>query len=305
MNETSGIVPAPAKWGLENPLIAAACVMAAVFLFATQDTLSKILVVDYSPLQIAWVRYGINTLLLIPFLIRDHGRPLRTAMPLTQGARSLAVLSSAIIFMAGLSFLPVADATAINFISPLLVTALSIPILGEKVGIRRWTAVVIGFIGMLVIVRPGGGTFQIAAFLPALSATCWGLALVLTRRLSARAETGLTTLTYSTVFPALLLTIVLPFVWRPLTTKALILMLAIGFISIAAQYLMILGYSKRPASALAPLSYAQLIWATTYGYLVFSAIPGLLTWVGAAIVVASGLYVLRRERIVKAAAATS
>ncbi len=304
MSEAAAIPAAPRKWGLENPLVAAGCVLFAVVLFASQDTLSKILVVDYSPLQIAWTRYGINSLLLIPFLIRSRGRGLKTKMPWTQGARSLAVLTSAIIFMLGLSFLPVADATAINFVSPLLVTALSIPMLGEKVGIRRWTAVGIGFVGMLVIVRPGGDAFQLAAFLPAVSASCWAMGLILTRRLSTAAESSLTTITYSTIFPALALTVLMPFVWHPLTPRAILWMLIIGVISVSAQYLMILGYSKRPASALAPLSYAQLIWATLYGYLVFDHIPRALTWVGAAIVVASGLYVLRRERIVKAGAST-
>lgn len=300
MSEAAAVTAGPrSKWGLENPLVAAGCVMAAVLLFASQDTLSKILVVDYSPFQIAWARYGINTLLLVPFLIRSHGAGLKTKMPWTQSARSLAVLTSAIIFMAGLSFLPVADATAINFVSPLLVTALSIPMLGEKVGIRRWTAVAIGFVGMLVIVRPGSDSFQLAAFLPVVSATCWAMALVLTRRLSAGGESSLAIITYSTVFPALVLTVMMPFVWHPLTARAILWMVVIGVISVTAQYLMILGYSKRPASALAPLSYAQLIWATTYGYLVFDHIPSPLTWLGAAIVVASGLYVLRRERVVK------
>ncbi|HEY1721178.1 MAG TPA: DMT family transporter [Magnetospirillaceae bacterium] len=304
MSETAIASPASQnKWRLDNPLVAAGCVMLGVIVFASQDTLSKILVVDYSPLQIAWVRYGINTLVLVPFLIRSRGAGLKTKMPWTQFARSMGVFSSAIIFMLGLRFLPVADATAINFISPLLVTALSIPILGEKVGIRRWTAVVIGFIGMLIIVQPGSAAFQVAAFLPALSATCWGIALVLTRKLSAAAESSLTTITYSTILPALILSVLLPFVWRPLTGHAIIWMTVIGFISVAGQYLMILGFSKRPASSLAPFSYAQLIWATMYGYLVFGAIPSLLTWIGAAVVVLSGLYVLRRERIVKAAAA--
>jgi drug/metabolite transporter (DMT)-like permease len=288
----------PQRWGLERPLVAAGCVLSAVLLFASQDTLSKILVVDYSPFEIAWFRYGVNTLVLLPFLLRSRGAALRTALPKVQAARSFVVLASAIVFMTGLEFLPVADATAINFVAPLLVTALSIPLLGEKVGIRRWTAVVIGFVGMLVIVQPGGGAFQLASFLPAVSASFWALALILTRRLGA-VDPGLTTLTYSTVFPAVALTVMMPFVWRTPTLEALVWMVAIGVISVTAQYLMILGYSKRPASALAPLSYAQLIWATMYGYLVFDHIPSPLTWLGAAIVVASGLYVLRRERIVK------
>ena len=287
------------RWALDSPLVAAGCVLGGVLLFATQDMLSKVLVVDYSPLEIAWVRYGINTILILPFMVRHHGRALRTRVPLLQGARSLAVLTSAVIFMAGLGYLPQADATSISFLSPLLVTALSIPLLGEKVGIRRWTAVAIGFVGMLVIVRPGSSAFQLPALLPIASASFWALALVLTRRLGV-SEAGLTTLTYSTVLPAVILTLLLPFFWRTPDARAVILMLAIGVVSVLAQYLTILGYSKRPASSLAPLTFTQLVWATMYGYLVFDAIPGPWTWLGAAIIVASGLYTFRRERIVRA-----
>lgn len=304
MSETATASVLPRTWRLENPAVAAGCVLLAVFLFASQDAISKTLVTDYSPLQIGWVRYTVNTVVLIPFLIRSRGAAFRTAMPLTQGARSLGVLASSIIFILGLAYLPVADATAINFVSPLLVTALSIPILGEKVGIRRWSAVAVGFIGMLVIVRPGGATFQLASFLPMISATAWATALVLTRRLSGGAESSLTTITYSSVFPTLILTAVQPFVWHALTWHGFLGMTATGLLSIAAQYLMILAYSKRPASSLAPLSYAQLIWATMYGFLIFDQIPVPLTWLGSAIVIASGLYVLRRERIVRARAAT-
>jgi drug/metabolite transporter (DMT)-like permease len=299
MSEAAALSPSSGKWGLERPIVAAGCVLLAVLLFASQDTLSKILVVDYSPFEIAWVRYGVNCLLLTPFLLRSRGRALRTAMPWTQLGRSFVVIASAIIFMTGLNFLPVADATAINFVAPLLVTALSIPLLGEKVGVRRWTAVVIGFVGMLVIVQPGGSAFQLAAFLPAISASFWAMALIFTRKLSGGRESSLTTITYSTVFPWLGLTVMMPFLWHTPDLRAWLLMGIVGVISVSAQFLMILAYSRRPASALAPLSYAQLIWATMYGYLVFGNVPAPLTWLGAAIVVASGLYVLRRERVVK------
>ncbi len=293
------------RWTLENPLAAAGCVAGGVLLFATQDMLSKILVADYSPFEIAWVRYGTNSLILIPFILRSHGRAVRTRLPYHQVGRSMAVLASALLFMAGLGFLQQPDATSITFLSPLLVTALSIPLLREKVGIRRWTAVVIGFCGMLVIVRPGGDAFQLAALFPVCSASLWALALILTRQLSARAEPGLTTLTFSTLLPTAVLTGILPFAWRTPDAKAALLMLAIGVVSVLAQYLTIIGYSKRPASSLAPLTYTQLLWAAMYGYLVFDAVPGLWTWVGAAIIVASGLYVFRRERVVKATRAAA
>jgi drug/metabolite transporter (DMT)-like permease len=275
-------------------------VLMAMIVFSSQDTLSKILVADYSPFQIAWCRYAINLTVLVPFVLRSRGNALKTRMPWIQLARGLAVAGSAVVFMAGLGKMPIADATAIQFVSPLLITAFSIPLLGEKVGARRWTAVIIGFAGILVIVRPGSEAFQLGALLPLFSAALWALGMVLTRRIK-NAETPLTTLTISTLVAVAILSAILPFVWTPVTLRAALLLLAMGIISIVGQFLMILGYSRRPASVLAPLSYTQMVWSTLSGVIVFGAIPGLSTWVGGAIVVVSGLYVLRRERVVATA----
>lgn len=280
----------------DNVLGAAGFVLGAIVVFSSQDTMSKILVVDYSPIEIAWFRYLVNTLILIPFLLRSRGRILVTRMPWQQTARAGAVLGSAVVFMAALDSLPIADATAINFISPLVVTALSIPMLGERVGLRRWIAVLVGFAGVLVIIRPGSGTFGWAALLPLFSATLWAIGLILTRRMSPT-EPALTTLSYSTFLAAIALTLVLPFVWRTPDGEALVLLLVIGVISVTGQYLMIVGYSRAAASVLAPLTYTQMIWSTTLGYLVFNAVPGLFTWIGGAIIVASGLYVLHRQQV--------
>jgi len=263
--------------------------------FSSQDTLSKILVVDYSPFQIAWCRYAINLLILIPFLLRSRGKVLVSRLPWIQLARGFAVAGSAVVFMAGLGRMPIADATAIQFISPLLITAFSIPFLGERVGPSRWIAVIVGFIGIVIIVRPGSDAFQLGALLPLFSAVLWAIGMVLTRRIK-NAESALTTLGISTLVAIAVLTAILPFVWSPLTVRAALLLLAMGLISILGQYLMILGYSRRPASVLAPLSYTQMVWSTISGLVIFGAIPGLSTWIGGAIVVASGLYVLRREQ---------
>jgi drug/metabolite transporter (DMT)-like permease len=160
--------------------------------------------------------------------------------------------------------------------------------------------VVIGFAGMLIIVRPGGDAFQLSATLPLLSAVAWAIGMVLTRRIK-NAEPPLTTLGISTVVAVVTLTGIMPLVWTPLTLRAALLLLAMGLISILGQYLMILGYSRRPASVLAPLGYTQIVWSTLSGVLVFGAVPGWSTWLGGAIVVASGLYVLRRERVLATA----
>lgn len=282
-------------WKPGDSVVAAGCVLLAVVLFATQDTLSKILVADYSPFEITWVRYVISTILLTPVLVRMKGEALRTRLPWLQYARGCSMIVSSILFLTGVRWVPIADASAINFCSPLLVTALSIPFLGEKVGARRWAAVAIGFVGMLVIVQPGGAAFNASSLVIAASTTFWSFTLILTRRLG-RTESSLTTLAYSTLIPAVVLSVVMPFVWRTPDLKGLILMMAIGTISVAGHYLMILGFSKRPASALAPLSYTQLVWAVLYGIFIFDTVPNVSTWVGTAIVVVSGLYVLRLDQ---------
>lgn len=285
------------KWYAGDAPVAVGCVLLAVLLFATQDTLSKILVADFSPFEITWVRFVVSTVLLAPLLVRLKGGALATHMPWTQCARGCSMIVSSTLFLTGVRWLPIADASAINFASPLLVTALSIPFLGEKVGMRRWAAVLLGFIGMLVIVQPGGSGFNSASLIVAASTCFWAVTLILTRRLAA--ESGVTTLAYSTLIPLLVLSAIVPFVWRMPDTKALIMMSALGAISVAGHYLMILGFSKRPASALAPLSYTQLVWTVMYGILVFGTVPSVPTWIGTAIVVASGLYVLRLEQTSK------
>jgi drug/metabolite transporter (DMT)-like permease len=285
----------------ERPLAAIGFVLMSMVVFSAMDTLSKLLVVDYSPIEIAWGRYAVNFLMLAPFVIRSRFRVLATARPVVQSLRGVAMLSSAILFMAGLAHMPIADATTIGFVSPLLVTALSIPFLGERVGVRRWAAVVLGFVGVLIIIRPGTAAFDPAALFPLLSASCWAGGLILTRRIKA-SEPALTTLSYTTLVGVLVLSAALPVVWRPLTLEAALLLGLMGALSTFGQYCLILGFMRGPASLLAPFSYSQMIWSTLAGVVIFDTVPGLCTWVGSAIVVASGLYVLHRERVVRGGA---
>ena len=293
------LAAAPAE-AEEQPLAAIGFVLLAMVVFSAMDTISKLLVADYSPIEVAWGRYTVNAVMLAPFVVGSGGRALATLKPAVQVARGIAMLASALLFMAGLAYLPIADATTIGFVSPLLVTALSIPFLGEKVGMRRWSAVVLGFIGMLIVIRPGTAAFDPAAFFPLLSAAAWAGGLVLTRRIKA-SEPALTTLAYTTVVGVLVLSMALPLVWRPLSLEAAGLLGLLGVLSTVGQYSLILGYMRGPASLLAPFSYTQMIWSTLAGVVVFGTVPGLFTWIGGTIVMASGLYVFHRERIVRGA----
>ncbi|HUK08815.1 MAG TPA: DMT family transporter [Stellaceae bacterium] len=270
----------------------------ALLVFSAMDATSKILVQDYSPIEVGWGRFFVNLLLLLPFALRHGAHPFRTATPLVQILRGFAMVGSGVFFMAALVTMPIPDATAVSFVSPFFVTALSIPILGERVGIRRWSAVAVGFIGILVIVQPGSATFNPTSLLPMASSFCFASGLVLTRRIRS-GDSALTTLLYTCGVATLVMSAMVPFVWQPLTPAALARVTLMGCLSGVAQYFLLLGYQRAPASLLAPFSYVQIITSTFWGAVLFHTWPEPSTWVGSAIVVASGIYVLHRERVVK------
>ncbi|MDB5408485.1 MAG: multidrug transporter permease [Rhodospirillales bacterium] len=271
--------------------------LAALMLFSIQDTFSKLLAVTYHPLEIAFVRFLTMLVLILPFLLRRPGA-LRSNMPGRQLVRGLTMFGATTLFILGLSHLPIAEATAIGFVSPLFVTALSIPMLGETIGPRRWAAVVVGFIGVLVVIRPGTSAFQPAALFPIASSTFWALGIVLTRTMHG-ADKTLTILIYSTLIGFCVSGLTMPFVWRTPDLAALAMMTAQGTLSTIGQALMIAAFGRAGASVLAPFSYSQMLWATALGYAVFNTIPDTLTGIGSAIIIASGLYILHRERILQ------
>jgi drug/metabolite transporter (DMT)-like permease len=289
------VLPADSRPGAERPFLAIGLVLLAVGLFSVMDALSKLLAARLDPIEVVWGRYLVILVMLAPLALR---RPLLlvAARPALQLLRGVSVLGAALLFIAGLQRLALADATAIAFASPLIVTALSIPLLGEHIGVRRWSAVAVGFAGVLVVVRPGSGAIGTAAFLPLLSAACWALGIVVTRRMGGT-DRPVTTLLYSTTIGFVLSGAALPFVWRHASLADWTLMAAMGVLSAAGQYLFIAGLVRGAASLLAPFSYSQMIWSTAMGYLVFGAVPTVWTWCGAALVVASGVYIAHRERV--------
>jgi drug/metabolite transporter (DMT)-like permease len=283
--------PTPYAWG------AIAQAVIAVFLFSISDTFAKYLREASLPAaEIAWLRYFIFVLFGLALTARRHITTLWPKRPRLQIARGITLVGSAVLFMAGLAQLQMAEASAISFVAPAFITALSIPLLGERVGIRRWLGTLAGLLGVLVVIRPGAGTLQLAALFPLGSAACWAVTIVITRRMgtSDRSET---TLLWSAAVGLLLLTALLPLGFVTPTWREVGLGTLLGIAASSGQYLLILAYRRAAASLLAPFSYIQLLFSGALGYAVFGSIPDAWAFVGAAIIIASGLYIVHRERV--------
>lgn len=270
--------------------------VSAVLLFSVSDALAKLLRASLPAVEIAWLRYLTFTGFAIVLAARGRFAGLWPKRPGLQALRGVTLVGSAVFFITGLSQLQIAEASAISFVSPAFITALSIPFLGETVGVRRWAAVLAGLAGVLIVIRPGGGALQSAAVFPLLSAICWAIAIIVTRRMGTR-DRSETTLFWSALVGLLLLTVMLPFGFVPPTLGQVGVGAMIGLAASIGQYLLILAYRRTAASLLAPFSYAQLLSSTLLGYMVFDAIPDGTTFLGAAVIIASGLYTVHRERI--------
>ena len=179
-----------------------------------------------------------------------------------------------------------------------MVTALAIPLLGEKVGARRWTAVVVGLVGALFIIRPGFGTLHWATMMPLATALCYALYQITTRILAA-SDPPVTTFLYTAIVGIILLSVAAPLVWQPMGGFDWALMIAIGLLGGGGHYCIIQAMRRAQASALAPFGFVQLVWVTLAGYLAFGDFPDGFTIAGAVIVVSSSIYVFYRESVVK------
>ncbi|HVY15646.1 MAG TPA: DMT family transporter [Rhodopila sp.] len=265
-------------------------------MFAGSDTISKYLSGSFPIFEFIWIRYVLFLAMAVVLAHRQGSRSLHPNNVGLQVLRGFCVVGSSVLFVYGARSMNIAQATTINFLSPMLVTVLSIPLLRETVGLRRWAAVVAGLIGMLIVVRPGLGGFQPAALFGVASAFCWASALIITRMIS-NTDTAQTTVLWSAGIGAGILTLLLPLeaVWPE--PWQLGLSLFMGLIASGGQWLVILAHRHAAASVLAPFFYTQLLWVTGLGFLVFGNLPDTWTLAGAGVIVASGLYTAHRERL--------
>ena len=261
------------------------------------DATAKYLVRDHTLFLVVWARYAGQMLVVTPFAWQRGGpRFWRTQRLGIQLLRSAFLLVATFCFFGGLRYLPLAEASAIVFLTPVLVVVLSGPLLGERPDRTRWIAVITGFVGIMILVRPGSAIFHPAALLLVVAAICNALFLLITRKLVD--ESAYTTLFYSALVGTVGLSLALPWEIGDSTAgwhEALMLML-LGLLAGLGHWFVIGAYRLAPASLLTPLAYLQILWATSYGYLIFGQLPDRWSALGMAIVVGSGLWLALQER---------
>lgn len=261
----------------------------------TQDALMKWLIADYSVGELLFYR-GAFALLPVAAIIARRGgfQVLKTRNVRGHAIRNLFVLANNVLFILALAFMPLTDVITISFTGPLFVTALAVPFLGERVGWRRWTAVVVGFSGIFIMMRPGEAALQLAALLPVGAALGAAARDIVTRRMAA-SENTFTILFYLTLTITLAGLATLPFGWQRPTAADLAMFAATGLLFAFGQYAILYAFRLAEATVLVPFRYVNLVWATLFGFLVWGDLPDRFMIAGATLVVGSGLYVLHRE----------
>ncbi|MDA8766243.1 DMT family transporter [Candidatus Pelagibacter bacterium] len=259
------------------------------------DGFAKYLSDDLPILQITWARYFFTVAFVFPIMFFFYKKQLVWSdKPRLQIFRGLILLSANICFFYAISIISLAKALTLAFIAPLIVTAFSPILLGEKVGYRRWTAVAVGFIGSLIVIRPGFLEFNLASMAALATGFFYGFYLIITRKLST-SDNPLLTLLITGMVGALLVSLIIPFYWVKPTLNQWSLMAGIGVFACIGHLFLILSLKYADASKLAPLGYTEIIPNVIIGYYFFSELPDNWTYLGLFIIVLSGLYISRRE----------
>ena len=263
------------------------------------DGFAKYLSADLPILQITWARYFFTVFFILPIMFLFFNKQLVwTDKPKLQFVRGLILLCANVCFFYSISVISLAKALTLAFIAPLIVTALSPFLLGEKVGVRRWTAVIIGFIGSLVVIRPGFVELNLASLAALSTGVMYGFYLIITRKLST-SDNPLLTLLLTGVVGAIIISCVMPFVWVQPTVNQWSMMAGIGVFACIGHLFLILSLKYADASKLAPFSYFEIITNIIIGYYFFDNFPDNWTFFGLFIIILSGIYISRRENINK------
>ena len=272
----------------------------AICIMPAMNAIAKYLVADYPMPQVVWARFTGHFLFTVAIFFPRFGwRLFIPARPAMQFGRSAVMFTSNGMFIVALATISLPTSSAIMFTAPLMLTALSVPFLGERVGPRRWAAVIFGFAGALLIIRPGIGGMQWGALLTVGSAALFAIYQIMTRKIGDD-DPAETSIVYMALIGAFTMSAALPFFFvAPTETLHWILFGGMGCLGGVTQYFVIKALQCAPASTVAPYLYGELIGATLLGFAIFGDFPDLWTWTGAAIIVASGLYVAYREGLTR------
>ena len=280
---------------INSPLFGIGLMIIMTVCFSSLDASAKYACNELPLWMVMWGRYLFHFIFITIFFLGGAPRAIIFTKNLKlQILRSVLIFCAGVSFWSGLMYLPLADCTVIAFISPLLVTILSVFLLGEKVGFHRWGCVMMGLLGVILVIRPGMGIVHWAVVLPLLSALFYAALLIITRVLGQR-EDALTTLFYTSIGGLILSSILVLFFWKTPSPIQWLFLIWLGLLGAVGHFFMIKAFENAPASLLAPFNYTSLIWATFFGFFLFGDLPDAWTIFGAIIIISSGLYLVKRE----------
>ena len=275
-----------------RPLLGVLFMCAACALFPIMNGLVKLLAATYEPQQIVWFRVVSHLVLVAAVFMPRMGLGLlRTRRIGTQFVSSIMMLLSTLFFFSAVKSIPVAEAISVTFVAPLAVVLLAWPMLGERITPFRLAAVIVGFSGVLIVIRPGSAVFQWASLLLLSSAICYAVYQILIRRL-AGTDHPATSVFYSVLLGAIIMSIWLPFVWKtPASLTDWLLLCSLGVFGAMGHYCVAKAMTYASANFVAPFNYTQMIGSVIVGYLMFAEVPDFYTWLGTAVIIAGGLMV--------------
>ncbi|MGH6644972.1 MAG: DMT family transporter [Bradyrhizobium sp.] len=283
-------IKAPSR--TSRPLLGVLFMCTACALFPIMNGLVKLLAASYEPQQIVWFRIVSHLVLVAAVFMPRMGLGLlRTRRIGTQFVSSVMMLLSTLFFFSAVKSIPVAEAISVTFVAPLAVVLLAWPLLGERITVFRLAAVIVGFAGVLIVIRPGSAVFQWQSLLLLCSAICYAMYQILIRRL-AGIDAPATSIFYSVLLGAIIMSIWLPFVWKmPGNATDWALLISLGAFGALGHYCVAKAMTYASANFVAPFNYTQMIGSVIVGYLMFAEVPDFYTWLGTAVVIGAGLMV--------------
>jgi drug/metabolite transporter (DMT)-like permease len=279
---------------LESQRLAAFWMCSATLLWVAQDSISRILLQSYPIFEVAFARFFVHALLIMVFVLWRHPSAMLSKRPALQILRSCLLLALTVLAMASLKIMPFVDYTAVAWTAPVLVTALSVWILGEKVGFSAWLSVFAGMSGAMIIINPFGIGFSLTMVLPLICALTGALYQITTRMLKFT-DSALTTFFYTALAGAIICAFFIPFIGVMPNLTGAALMLMLGLLGAISHFCLIRAMSLAPANTMAPLGYTSLIWANLFSLTIFGEIPSVRTLFGAGLIAAAGLGILSRK----------